>query len=121
MLTLNDGPAKGSYLVKRAPMYLRAVVNINGKADVLDQLDDSPRPRERVYVYHLVTGVGSVHLHMSGSARRASGFYVMAGYEYMPDVDGEAVRYTAAWQAWVREQLPTETVNDRGVVEPPGP
>lgn len=117
MLTLNNGPARGSYAVKRAPIYLRAVVNINGKADVLDQLEDTPKPREKVYVYHLVTEVGRVHLNMGSRRGSGTGFYVLAGYEWVDDVDGEALRDMEAWRAWVREQFPDDTVNDRGEVE----
>ncbi len=44
MLTLVDGPCKGTYLVKRAPIYLRAVKDIEDgiKMDVLDQIEDRP-------------------------------------------------------------------------------
>ena len=46
-LNLLDGPAIGTYMCQRAPVYLRAVVGTDGKADVLDQWEDTPEPTER--------------------------------------------------------------------------
>ncbi|MDD5510632.1 MAG: hypothetical protein PHI12_07480 [Dehalococcoidales bacterium] len=48
MLTLIDGPCKGTFRVKRAPKYLRAVIRqqLDGpvETDVLDQVEDKPEP-----------------------------------------------------------------------------
>ena len=101
MINLHGGPAEGSYAVKRAPLYLRAVVAHDGYTDVLDQLTDQPRLRERVSVYRRVGEAGTVHVRMSG---RGSGFYAMAEYEHMPEVDGEALRDNAAWREWCEAQ-----------------
>lgn len=84
-------------MIKRAPQYLRGVVSPSGKLDVLDQLEDVPAPREKVYVYERVGGWSSYHVRMTG---RGSGFYVVAEYGYREDVDGEQLRDTEAWQAW---------------------
>lgn len=102
MLNLLNGPAQGNYMVKRAPLFLRAVVTEVGGAkakDVLDQLTDAPSPSERVHVYKLQGASGMVHLNMGG-ARKGSGFYATGEYRHLPDVDGEALRDTAAWQTW---------------------
>lgn len=104
MLTLRGGPVEGTYAAKRAPVYLRGVVDAEGERDVLDLLEDTPRAQEQVYVYRRVGEAGHVHLRMSGAARRASGFYALADYEYLPDVDGEQVRERDAWHAWVHAQ-----------------
>lgn len=104
MITLTDGPAEGSYAVKRAPLYLRAVVAPDGMTDVLDQLTDTPRLREQVSVYRRTTEAGTVHVRLSGSARRASGFYAWASYEHMPEVGGEALRDNETWRAWCEQQ-----------------
>ena len=85
MLKLKDGPVAGTYMCKRAPFWLRAVVDANGKKDVLDQLDDEPAATEKVYVYRCVSEVGHVHI----NAKRGRGFYAMADYEYLADVDGD--------------------------------
>lgn len=100
MMTLRDGPARGSYAVKRAPRFLRAVVDgATGKADVLDQLDDTPAAHESIYVYRIVGQAGSVHLNF-GSRSGRSGFYVMADYEHLSDVDGESFRNFDNWREW---------------------
>lgn len=102
MITLCDGPVKGTYMVKRAPLYLRATKTRANDRDVLDQPDDLPRSYEAIYVYRRIGEVGNVHLSMSN--RRNSGFYARAEYEYIPDVDGEQLRDNTAWQAWVAKQ-----------------
>jgi hypothetical protein len=43
MLKLLDGPVAGVFLVKRAPMFLRAVIDDRtNEKDVLDQIDGEP-------------------------------------------------------------------------------
>lgn len=103
MLRLLDGPAEGSYAVKRAPLYLRAVVDEGtGKADVLDQLHDTPRPTERVHVYKLQGEAGYVRVCFTGP-RHGEG-YATGDYLQVADVDGEQFRETAAWREWVIQQ-----------------
>lgn len=101
MLTLKDGPVAGSYMVKRAPLWLRGVIAQDGTKDVLDQLNDEPHDDEEVYVYRRVGDVGHVHLNMAD--RRRSGFYVRADYLFVP-VEGHEFRCTAEWQRWVSER-----------------
>jgi hypothetical protein len=59
-----DGPAAGTVLsLKRSPLFLRAVQDpLDGKWDALDQLDDAPRPGERIVVYRKTEDRGMVHL-----------------------------------------------------------
>jgi len=45
MMKLLDGPAAGTYMCKRAPLYLRAVVNDKGGTDVLDMPSEVTIPR----------------------------------------------------------------------------
>ena len=101
MMKLVDGPAKGTYMCKRAPLHLRAVVNDKGGTDVLDMPSDTPTDLEAIHVYRRIGGHSMVHLNMAG--RRMSGFYARADYEWMPDVDGEYVRETTTWRRWVEE------------------
>lgn len=111
MMTLRDGPAKGAYMVKRAPLYLRGVTSPQGESDVLDMLDDEARADEKVSVYRRVTDVGQVHLNFGGGKKtgRRTGFYVLAEYEWLPDVDGEQVREVALWREWCELQpLPAQ-------------
>jgi hypothetical protein len=111
---LLDGPAKGTYSLRRAPLYLRAVVTAKGKVDVLDMLDDRPRPGERVYVYRADDSPEFPSRFMLSDSiyvcvRTKDGAGAQAGgatgtYRHLPEVDGELVRETAAWRAWVAAQ-----------------
>lgn len=103
MIKLHDGPAKGVYPVKRAPLFLRAVVNAhNGKNDVLDQLNDQPTRAEAISVYRRVgpAGVASVNLGRKGCHIYATGEYI-----HLADVDGGSLRETEAWREWCTAQL----------------
>lgn len=97
---LLDGPAQGKYNLRRAPIWLRAVVDASGHRDVLDQLHDEPLPAERVHVY-LATGptFGLRPDIIVCPPPGASG-----EYRLLPDVDGEALRETTAWREWVTAQ-----------------
>lgn len=105
MLSLVDGPCKGSFMVKRAPLFLRAVkkteLDGEGETDVLDQLEDTPAADEEIYVYERFGGTGWVHIDGKG----IHGTYVIATYRLMPEVDRGPLRDNAAWQAWARAKL----------------
>ena len=101
MMQLIDGPAMGTYMVRRAPDYLRAVVDKRGRTDVLDLPADRPTDSEVVHVYRRIGEASQIHLSMAN--RRQSGFYVRAEYEWMPDVPGERLRENTAWRAWCAE------------------
>ena len=105
MIILNDGPAQGAYSVSRAPLFLRAVVSPAGKTDVLDQLDDEPRPREKISVYRRTSTPDQVGImFICGRGRSESGPSVSAQYEHLPDVDAEQFRATTAWRTWVSQR-----------------
>lgn len=97
MLTLIDGPAKGTYLCRRAPVYLRAVINATGEMDALDQVDDKPADDESIYVYERDGEAGTVHLYYGGNK---GAWYATGRYHYLPDVIGDNARDNAAWQSW---------------------
>ena len=96
MLQLVDGPCEGTYFVKRAPNYLRAVLDDKGEKDVLDLIEDTPRDSERVYVYKLDGEPGWMHIH----GTKVHGFYATGTYHYLPEVDGESLRDNSKWQSW---------------------
>jgi hypothetical protein len=104
MLKLLDGPVEGVYMCKRAPLFLRAVVDSkSGEKDVLNQLDDKPKATEQVFVYQRVGESGWVHLKMT--KRSQSGFYALGEYRYLQSVYGEGLREETAWRQWVSGQL----------------
>ena len=99
-MKLIDGPAAETFMVKRAPLFLRAVVDSQrGEKDVLDRLDDTPKATEKVFVYRLEGEAGWIHIYCS--PRSKSGYYATGEYKFMPEVDGESVRTNEAWQTWV--------------------
>ena len=109
MLSLLDGPCKGTFMVKRAPLFLRGVLRARlgaeGEADVLDRLEDTPEAGEQVFVYQRQGQAGSFHIHARGKDGKAiSGWYAIGQYKHLPDVDGEQLRDNAKWQAWVIQQ-----------------
>jgi hypothetical protein len=85
-------------MVKRAPVFLRAVIDGKGEIDVLDQIGDRPGRSEKIYIYKRVGGFTDIHVLMS--PRSKSGWYVLANYQHMPDVDGEQFRDNGDWQTW---------------------
>lgn len=104
-----DGPAAGAPLpLRRAPMYLRVVIDPSGKVDALDQLDDEPRAGETVHVYARARWAGPIHVcgGLNGNRSRVhgSGWVIEADYRHMPDVDGEGLRDTETWRAWATAQ-----------------
>ena len=103
MLTLNDGPCKGTFMVKRAPVFLRAVIDGKGETDVLDQVEDMPKKNEKIYVYKRVGLENMCHIKMV--KRSESGWYALADYWYMPEVDGEQFRDNGEWQQWATVQM----------------
>ena len=104
---LVDGPCKGAYLVRRAPLYLRAVQNEKGETDLLDQIEDTPAENEKVFVYQLEGNTGTIHIH----GDKASGWYALAKYHYLPDVDGQSLRDNPTWQAWATATMKKNETN----------
>ena len=108
MIQLIDGPAKGSYAVKRAPLFLRAVVGPGGKTDVLDQLSDRPSKGETVHVYMREGEPGFIHLNARGKGgRNISGFYATGTYYHLPHIDGTTLTDRADWQRWAVNRAKT--------------
>jgi hypothetical protein len=100
MTTFTDGPAKGEVLaLRRAPLLLRVVQSaVKGEWDALDQLADTPTPREKVHVYRRVGKAQWVFW-------RPGGRFAWASYSYEPvQPPADVTRDTAAWQAWATER-----------------
>jgi hypothetical protein len=100
MLQLLDGPCQGTYLCKRSPVYLRAVIDDKGEKDVLDQIEDTPRDLETIYVYKRDGAAGWIHL----NGTKVHGYYAMGSYNHLPEVDGETLRDNDKWQEWAVAQ-----------------
>jgi hypothetical protein len=114
MTTFSDGPAKGKRLMlRRTPIFLRVVVGPDGAVDALDQLDDEPRPDERLYAYRFVRDGGSVHINSrDASGRRNGGFYRIAEYAPVePQPADDQMRAWAAWVAWTEARYAQEAAS----------
>lgn len=104
MTTFHSGPADGVILgLRRAPTFLRVVVNRYGDKktwDALDQLSDTPKSGEDVYVYRLIGTASRVHIRFCGG-RHGSGHYAVADYEFVSAQPVDAVlRKTESWREW---------------------
>lgn len=106
MTSFLDGPAKGqTFMLTRAPHYLRIVQDAAGKWDALDQLDDTPTADETIVVYEMVGEPSSVHVCARGRNNR-SGWYRGGQYRLVdPQPDDAAVRTTPAWRVWVSAKV----------------
>lgn len=93
-----DGPAAGvTLLLRRAPLFLRAVNN-RGDWDALDQLNDTPAAHEAIVAYRRVAAPAIAHINRGG---HGSGWYALADYRVVVDQPAEAeLRDTAKWRAW---------------------
>lgn len=104
MIRFLDGPAAGVALfLKRAPVYLRAVMaHDDGQSvewDALDQLDDTPKDSEGVVAYKRVGSVGWVHIDRSNPRRGE--WYRIGEYKLCAEQPAEEdMRDTARWRAW---------------------
>lgn len=102
MIQFIDGPANGVTLnLRRVPVLLR-VVCADGQWDALDQLHDTPKPTETVYVYRLVEKPSVVHVDSRGKDGRRRGQWLhYARYEYASlQPMREVLRNNVAWRAW---------------------
>jgi len=105
MTRFEDGPAAEQVLfLQRAPLFLR-VVESAGKLDALDQLDDEPRPGERIHVYRRHGVAGAAFVDYSGPRGRTGMRCSVARYRYVnPQPAAGDVTETAAWRTWCAAQ-----------------
>lgn len=106
MTTFQNGPAKGQALsLQRAPVFLR-VVEKQGKWDALDQLEETPDPEEKIYVYLIVGNSGMYFMDGRGTDGRRRGWScVMATYRfYEIQPEDSVMRENPAWQKWCHEE-----------------
>ncbi|MDD5045138.1 MAG: hypothetical protein PHG51_06330 [Candidatus Omnitrophica bacterium] len=97
MLKLKDGPCEGIFMVRRAPVFLRATKDYSGETDVLDQVEDTPKETEQVFVYEREGEPGSAHI---CGAKNLRGWYAIGTYHWLIDVNGQELRDNKIWQEW---------------------
>jgi hypothetical protein len=105
--TFKDGPAEGlKLLLRRAPIFIRAVVDEGGEMDVLDDPGDATRPGEVPYTYRRLNKPFTFFVSERGPrGNRTGGQFVGADYalhEIQPDRG--TMTDNARWQKWCVEQ-----------------
>jgi hypothetical protein len=102
-----DGPAAGKRLdLRRAPLYLRVVIDADGGVDALDLLDDTPDPGEAIYVYRMSANLGSGIACTRGKGCRPFNMseYKLHGQQPPDDV----ARDFEKWRGWTAAQFEQE-------------
>jgi hypothetical protein len=100
MVKIKDGPAKGTVLhLQNAPRLLRVVIDPSGKVDALDCPDDTPDPKEAVYVYRRDGDAGQAIICSRGKGCRhaAVAEYVLNDLQPEPVV----MRDSEQWNLWM--------------------
>lgn len=109
MTTKFNGPASGIRLtLRRAPLFLRLVLDAAGKWDALDQPDDEPGPSEEIHAYRKVSDDGGGFMDYTDRATgRRKGFaFQSATYAFVdPQPDDATLRDTEKWRAWCLAQV----------------
>jgi hypothetical protein len=113
MIHFQDGPAHGVMMeLQRAPVLLRVVetpvLEPDGlpEFDALDQVDDTPKPEERIHVYVRIGGAGWAHVDFRDkNGRRDSKNVITARYRlYERQPDDADARDTERWRTWAEAQ-----------------
>ncbi len=105
MTTFIGGPAHGRTLqLKRVPYWLR-VTKDGSKIDALNEVGDTARPNEQLFVYTRKEVTGHIHVN---AKRGGGGVFYLASYVFHSEQPDDAIlRDNAAWSAWVdRQPLP---------------
>lgn len=105
MITLADGPLAGRHrlALHRLPIYLRFVVDHEGKVDALNELEDKAATNETIHAYIKVSDDGSVHINSRDrkTGKHNGGFFRIATYKYVAEMTDDAtMRSNNLWQAW---------------------
>lgn len=112
MLKFLDGPAAGVVLAcSRAPHFLRVVHATDSREseqewDALDQLTDTPRHGEKVYVYRKTEDHGWVHYDgRDKNGRRFGRTEQCADYRlHESQPDDATLRNNAKWAGWAQAE-----------------
>jgi hypothetical protein len=115
-----DGPAKGRFLsLRRAPIFLRVVIDIDGGVDALDQPGDTPSPTETIHVYRLASEPSHFIVCSRGKGAGCNPGVTADYCLYDNQPTDEEAREGSCWRAWCLLQAeeglwplyPTGTMN----------
>ncbi len=75
-----------------------------GNWDALDQLDDTPKPTEEIFLYALTEKPGWMHLCIRGKGKAAGVFYTTGRYRHVAlQIPDATLRDTQAWRTWCQK------------------
>lgn len=111
MMKFLGGPAAGKFLrLRRAPYFLRVVIDPEGGIDALDQLNDQARNEEVIYVYRLAGKVTRGIACSRGCVGSGCHVFLSAEYEWYggrnagPVPADSVLRDNAAWAQWAERE-----------------
>jgi hypothetical protein len=103
-----NGPAAGIVLsLSRSPRFLRVVFSLTDGWDALDQLEDIPKPNEKIFVYQIA--YTPFVMHVDGrdpkTGKRFGRWVSSAPYKlHAEQPDDATARDKLAWKAWCETQ-----------------
>lgn len=102
MIKFIDGPARGIELnLRRAPKYLRVVIDDSGIVDALDQKQDVAKPNEKIFAY-VMTLQGATRFRCG--TKRGCIVEVDAQYRYCNKQPSDKIaRNLKSWEIWVEQ------------------
>ena len=107
MTTFEGGPADNiTLMLRRAPRFLRVVIDQGGEIDALDQPEDVRKDGEVVYVYERVGNATACFLTArSRSGQKISGQHAMAKYAFRAaQPPASILNDNGRWQQWCLHQ-----------------
>lgn len=110
MTKFTNGPAAGKVLeLLRMPMplFLRVTKAQDGTIDALDQLDDTPRDDEELFLYRKARDDGTVHVDgRDKKGKRFGKWYNCCTYTlHETQPDQATMRDGALWPAWCKAEF----------------
>lgn len=114
MTTFEGGPADNvTLMLRRAPLFLRVVIDPAGEVDALDIPGDKRKDGERVYVYQRRGNATVCFVSARGrGGTQIGGQYAMAKYEYLTAQPGTSIlNDNGRWQQWCLHQRKAQEAN----------
>jgi hypothetical protein len=101
-------------MLRRCPLFLRVTSDDNEQWDALDQLEDRPSSKERLFAYRLEGEPSVCFVRMTGGR---GGRFMVGEYRLIPDQPADTImRNNAEWVNWVRRKYATEPKKDAPLI-----
>lgn len=97
--------SRSMLFVQRAPIYLRFVIDPNGKLDALDQLDDVPKSNEYIVAAKFYRN-GSVHLDGTVKGHRVGQWIHVRYYAALENQPEQSILQSrSSWEHFVSQEV----------------